>query len=440
MSQFQMISSNPERQWREIPPSNVTPAEVNLELTGVTYQPVEGFGGCFNELSWIALKQLPEEIREKIMDILFTPDGECSFNFGRLPIGASDYAAEWYSHNEFSGDYSMEKFSIARDQLYLIPYIKAALKRRNDLKLFASPWSPPTWMKFPKAYNYGTMIWSKENLSAYALYLLKFVQAYQEAGIHIRQLHVQNEPAADQKFPSCLWTGEQLREFIRDYLGPLFERSGVATEIWLGTINSGAYDSYVHSVLSDPPARRFISGVGYQWAGKEAAQRTYESWPELGLMQTENECGDGQNTWEYAHYVFNLFRHYFSNGVRAYIYWNMVLPPEGQSTWGWKQNSLITVRPDTREVIFNPEFYVMKHFAHFVKPGAVRLGLKGPWTGNALAFKNPNGEIIIILNNPFSDNRRLSIQNGTTVAGFELKPYSINSILILSRESDMPKP
>jgi glucosylceramidase len=430
MFKLQLISSNPDQQWQEIPAINITTSEVNLELTGVTYQTIEGFGGCFNELSWIALSQLPEKTQGKVMDLLFKPDGECNFSFGRLPIGASDYAAEWYSHNEFPGDYSMEKFSIARDRLYLIPYIQAALKRRNDLKLFASPWSPPTWMKFPKAYNYGTMIWTKENLSAYALYLLKFVQAYQEAGIHIRQLHVQNEPAADQKFPSCRWTGEQLREFIRDYLGPLFERSGVSTEIWLGAINSGAYDSYVHSVLSDPLARRFISGVGYQWAGKEAVQRTYESWPGIGLMQTENECGDGGNTWDYAHYVFNLFRHYFSNGVRAYIYWNMVLLPEGQSTWGWKQNSLITVKPDTREVIFNPEFYVMKHFSHFVKPGAVRLGLKGPWTGNALAFKNPNNQIIIVLNNPFSDNRRLSLRDGGMITSFELKPYSINSIVI----------
>src|SRR5579859_6029558 len=105
-------------------------------------------------------------------------------------------------------------------------------------------------------------------------------------------------------------------------------------------------------------ARAYVSGVGYQWAGKSAVQRTYQSWPDLQLMQTENECGDGTTTWAYAHSVFTRMHPYLSNGVNSYMYWNMVLPPGGRSTWGWPQNTMITIDPAHQTVTYNPEFYV----------------------------------------------------------------------------------
>jgi glucosylceramidase len=424
------IYTTPDKQWKENKTWNKCGQEVNLEVTDETFQTVKGFGGCFNELGWIALSYLSDEERSKVIKELFHPSEGCRFNICRLPIGASDYAAEWYSHNENSGDYGMEKFSIERDYKYLLPYIKEAVNLKSDMKLFASPWSPPTWMKFPRAYNYGTLIWEQEVLDAYALYFVKFVKAYEEAGIRIDQVHVQNEPRADQKFPSCRWTGEQLRDFIKFNLGPVFEKNNITSEIWLGTLNSDDYDSYANTVLSDDETRKYVSGVGYQWAGKAAIQRTYESWPHIRLMQTENECGDGTNTWEYSRYIFNLFKHYFNNGVESYIYWNMVLLPEGMSTWGWKQNSLITIDPVEKKAVFNPEFYVMKHFSHFVEEGAVRVGLKGQWSGNSVAFKNPNGETVVVVSNPFNYPRPLVLEKGGQIVSLELQPFSFNTLVL----------
>jgi glucosylceramidase len=330
------ISSTQDNPWEErvLPPGTAAGC-VNLAITEDSHQIIEGFGGCFNELGFEALQLLNQNDRNAMLHALFHPEGDHKFDICRLPIGASDYALEWYSLNETDGDCAMEHFSIDRDRLYLIPYIKEALKLNPQLKLFASPWSPPAWMKTPKAYNYGTLRWEKDILEAYALYFVKFVQAYRAEGITIHQVHVQNEVVADQKFPSCVWTGEQLREFIRDYLGPAFEQHGLDTEIWLGTINAPepwdewmkkkdqSFDAYAHTVLSDPEAYKYVKGVGYQWAGKYGIQRTVQSYPELQYMQTENECGDGENTWFYAKYVFSLYQHYFTNGVNAYIYWNM---------------------------------------------------------------------------------------------------------------------
>ncbi len=369
----------------------------------------EGFGGCFNELSQIALLKLDEAKRTEVYDLLFAKDADgFKFDFCRLPIGASDYAEIWYSHNEVDEDYAMEHFSIARDQKYLLPYIKEAQKRNPEMRFFASPWSPPSWMKQPKAYNYGTLVQSERNLNAYALYLALFIEAYAKEGVVISQLHVQNEPVSSQKFPSCVWTGAEFANFIGNYLAPLFNERGIQTKIWLGTINAPETDArklttrvddYANLVLHDETCYSVVEGVSYQWAGKYALALNRAAFPEKRYIQSENECGDGENTWAYAMYIFEMFHHYITNGVCAYTYWNMVLPPKGESTWGWTQNSMITV---TDSITLNPEYYVMKHFSHFVTLGAKRLVLQGHFCGNSVAFQNPDGEIVLICKNPFN--------------------------------------
>ncbi len=430
LSLTRWISTTPAQPWHD---QAVSPAAAatgaDLRFTGTRHQRWRGFGGCFNELGWIALSALEDTARRQVMRELFDPEDGCRFNLCRLPIGASDYAAEWYSLDEVEGDFALEQFSLARDRQYLIPYIKAAMHFQPALELFASPWSPPCWMKFPRAYNYGTMIWRPEYLRAYARYLLKFVQAYRAEGCNIRQVHVQNEVTADQKFPSCVWSGEQLREFISDYIGPLFHAEQPDCAVWLGTLNTDDYDGYPNLLLSDAATRPFVGGIGFQWAGKGAVQRTYESWPDVPLMQTENECGDGNNSWEYARYVFALLRHYITNGVEAYVYWNMVLQPGGQSTWGWRQNAMITVDPLGGIVCYNPEFYVIKHFSRFVSPGAVSLGLCGPWTGNAVAFANPDGNTVVVVANPFTEPRSLTFGDEHGGISVSLEGLSINTLV-----------
>lgn len=429
-NRVQWVSTTRENRWQKKEAAAGGSSAVGLKLTGSRHQTIEGFGGCFNELAWIAMNKLSREDREAIVKELFDQEDGCKFTLCRMPIGANDFSEIWYSLNEHDGDYEMERFSMERDRQVLIPYIREAMKHQPDLKLFASPWSPPSWMKFPKVYNYGKLVWEPRNLNAYALYFKKFVEAYAAEGIRIDQVHIQNEPCADQKFPSCLWTGQEMRDFIRDYIGPLFEQAGLDTEIWLGTLNCKDYDAFANVVLSDEAARRYVAGVGYQWIGREAIQKTHESWPEVRLMQTECECGNGQNTWEYAKYVFQLFQHYLSNGAGSFIYWNMALETGGSSTWGWKQNSLVTVDAEKRTYVYNPEFYVMKHVSHYVKPGAVRLGLAGSWTGNALAFENPDGELVLTFANPLDAARTLTVEVDGVSYAFECEPESFHTVAI----------
>lgn len=288
-------------------------------------------------------------------------------------------------------------------------------------------------MKTSKVYNHGTLVQTDENLRAYAKYLCKYVEAYQKEGISIRQLHVQNEPVSDQKFPSCVWTGEEFKRFIGQYLGPMIEKERLDVKIWLGTLNGPEtderapytrYNDYANLVLHDQDAYSYIEGISYQWAGKYAVQVTKQAFPEKKMIQSENECGDGKNTWEYANYVFELLHHYITNGVNAYVYWNMILMPEGRSTWGWKQNSLVTI--NEHEIVYNYEYYVMKHFSRYIKKGAKRLELRGHISGNSVGFKNSDGTRVYVIQNPFK--KALKVTLGSEV--IYLPAESINTVLL----------
>jgi glucosylceramidase len=430
------ISTTRQKPWKSLAVRDgLAKASASLRVTDQADQTIDGFGGCFNELGQVALCELPVKTRQEVMRELFGPAG-CRFNLCRLPIGASDYAASWYSCNETPGDLAMRHFSIDRDRVHLIPFIKEALKVRPDMELFASPWSPPTWMKNPPVYNYGTLVWTKENLRAYAQYFVKFVQAYGREGIHVGKVFPQNEPIADQKFPSCLWQGGQLLEFIRDYLVPALRQARMNTQVWLGTLNTDDYDKYVYQVLSDVKVRQMIGGVGFQWFGRGAVQRTHESFPAVRLMQSENECGDGENTWAFAKYVFGLMRHYIANGASSYIYWNMILSPQGRSTWGWKQNSMLTVA--NGKVAYNHEFYVMKHLSGFVDVGATRLETQGELTGHSLAFRNPSGQTVVLVRNALAVPQSVELSAGASCVKVTLPADSINTLVLPKISSAMP--
>lgn len=438
MPEIGVTATTRDAAWETLPA--ISPNDATYDSPGVqidpdrTLQEIDGFGASFNELGWEALQLVTPGERETIMVNLFDQDTGCAFNLCRVPIGANDYAVSWYSHNETPGDFEMDNFSIERDRKRLLPYIHKAMEHRPDLKVWGSPWSPPVWMKTNKHYACASLpevndlpanrqgeemknqfIMEEPFLSAYALYISKFVKVYRDEGINMYAVHVQNEPNSCQNFPSCIWRPEALATFIGDYLGPKFEEDQLDAEIWLGTIER-AHPERVDTVLQDEKARSYITGVGFQWAGKGVIPHVNENYPDLELMQTETECGDGSNDWDAMEYTLNLMKHYFTNGANSYLYWNMILDHTGSSQWGWKQNSMITVTEE-HEVVYNPEFYLMKHFSHFIEPGARFLDQDNP---NCLAFLNPDKSIIIVYYNNESNTINQTFQAGDTSFEAEL--------------------
>lgn len=409
-----------------------------------TYQEITGFGGCFNEKGWVALAALSEVNRNSVLQALFDPQEGCRFNICRVPIGASDYAVDRYTLDEVAGDYEMKQFSIDRDQKHLIPYIKAAMKYRPDLKIWGSAWTPPTWMKTNGGFDGGNMKDDPKIYDAYALYLAKFLESYQSQGINAFAVCVQNEPLIETHYPSCLWTPQQFVTFIRDHLGPLFLDRGIKGEIWLGTLQDGDYTKFPETVLLDLKANGYITTVGYQWDGLRSVSQTRENFPEKQIVQTETECGNWhwksgfdpnmpQNDWEYGVYTWYKVRNYLINGANAYMLWNMVLDREGKSIdsqMPWPQNAAVVVDTKAKSVIYTPMFYAFKHYCRFVEPGARLINVTGDSRSDAIAFKNPGGQVVLVLQNDSTRKRNLKVKVADRAFSVKLPAQSWSTLII----------
>jgi glucosylceramidase len=428
-----LISTTQDSPWKLQPlrPAGWRWDTLNAQVDTKSNNPaIDGFGACFNELGWTSLQALSAGDREAILKELFQPGTGANFTLCRMPIGANDFSRNWYSYNETPDDFAMQHFSIANDLQTLVPFIHAAQQYNPALRLWASPWSPPTWMKKNKHYAEaaqrpgwppngirpdqtgaeGTDMFLQEQryYESYALYFGRFIDAYKQQNIPIGMVMPQNEFNSAQAFPSCTWTPQGLAHFIR-YLGPAMDQSGV--KVFFGTLERGN-KQLLEQVMTDPEASKWISGVGIQWAGKNTIRAIHEQYPALAIYQSEQECGDGKNDWSYAGYCWNLMKHYLRDGATGYMYWNLSLKTGGVSRWGWPQNSLVTVNAADKSYKFNPEYYVLKHVSAFVKAGARRLESDGTFD-DLLAFQNTDGSIAIVLRNEAAHERAIDI----TIAG-----------------------
>jgi len=441
----EMVTTTENEAWKNqsglMPESSSGTADIVIDTLKVK-QTIEGFGTCFNELGWTSLNLLKTEDRESIMKELFTPGVGADFNICRMPVGANDFSLNWYSYDETDGDFEMKNFSIENDRRTLIPFIKNAQKYNPSVKIWASPWSPPSWMKYNKHYasrsssmndlpkdregREGTDMFIQDDkyLKAYALYFSEFIEGYKKEGINIFAVMPQNEFNSAQNFPSCCWKASGLANFVGRYLGPAMQEKRVV--ILFGTMERPK-EALVDTILNDPDASKYVKGVGFQWAGKDALPGISKRYPQLTFYQSEQECGDGKNDWQGALHSWDLMKHYLNNGVSVYEYWNTSLVKGGISRWGWSQNSLVVVDPESKTYKFTIEYYLLKHLSHFVKPGAKKLDTGGEYK-DLLAFLNPDKSIVIMIANQSKTANTVKIKIGDNTYSVELKPDSFSTI------------
>lgn len=422
-----------------------TDATIRLDQPGRT---VAGFGGTFSERGWLALKTLPEKVRWAALEALFGADG-CGFSQCRTPLGANDLSRGWYSYDETPGDFALERFSIAKDRETLIPYIKAAQQLRSDLKLWASPWSPPSWMKrtghyaqapaWPGQPSNGirpdqlgkegedSFIQEPRYFEAYARYFRRFVEDYAAAGIPIGMVMPQNEFNSAQPFPSCCWTPEGLARFL-PYLGR--EMDTVGAQVFFGTLERGNADLF-DRVLADPDAARVIKGIGVQWAGKGALTALRARHPDLEIWGSEHECGVGTNDWHYARTGWATIKRYIEAGATAWQYWNLALDDGGSSGWGWPQNSLVAIDRQRGRYRLTHDYWLLRHLSGAVRPGA-RLVPVESFFGfdDQLAFRNPDGALVLIANNGIGVRQTVRYVIGRRMLELKLAPDSLNTLTI----------
>jgi glucosylceramidase len=413
-----LVTSAPGAYWNTVGLlAEVTTGNADVTVNDAsTAQIWEGFGGAFNEMGWNYLSMLSQSDRDNAIQLLYGADG-ARFVFGRIPIGASDYAMDRYTLDETANDTTLAGFSIDRDKQLLIPFVKAAQAVKANIRFWASPWTPPTWMKqgppspgkVVSAFDGGSMKDDDVTMTAYAQYLIKFVQAYGQQGIPIEAISAQNEPNYTGNYPTCAWSPSTYTKFIGQFLGPAVASASPATKIVLGTFNGGGSDrSIVSSVMGDTAAQSYVKLLGFQWGMVDTvgSAQSYH----LPIWQSEHKCGNypwatpfnatmAPNDQAYAVESWGLIRDWIKAGVTAYSAWNMVLDTVGvgiDTTRVWPQDALLTVDTQAKTLNITPAYYVFRHVSRFAATGARVVATSG---GDALAFKNPDGGIVAVMYN-----------------------------------------
>ena len=370
---------------------------------GKTFQSIIGFGGAFTDASAINFAKLSKEKQEEFLKASFDPNEGNGYTLCRTTIHSCDYSADMYTYDDVNGDKSLKHFSIEHDLKYRIPFMQRALKTANgNIKIFASPWSPPAWMKTNNNMLYGGKLKPGYN-QTWADYFVKYVKSYEKEGIPIWGLTVQNEAMAVQVWESCIYTADEEKNFVRDYLGPTLQKDGLSNlKLMIWDHNRGIMYQRAQAAYDDPEASKYIWGMGYHWyVGDhfDNVRMVHDAFPDKHLLYTEAGMGGSWND------AINLARNMImdlNNWAEGWTFWNFLLDENGgpRHAGGEHGTNIVTVDTHTGNLVFNPPYYVFGQFSRFIKPGAKRIAC----TSNsdnfiATAFINPDNKIAVVVLN-----------------------------------------
>ena len=405
--------------------------------TGRTYQTILGFGGAFTEAAAYTLSRISPQQREEVLRRYFDPKEGLGYTLGRVHIHSCDFALENYTYVA-DGDEQLKSFDIARDHKWVIPLIHdAARTAGQSLTLLASPWSPPAWMKTNGEMNHGGQL-KPEYRESWALYYTKFIKAYREAGVPIWGVSVQNEPAAVQTWDSCIYSGEEERDFVRDYLGPVMHREGLSdVEILVWDHNRDLMVERASAVLSDPEAAQYVWGTGFHWYVSEEFSnvgRVHDLFPDKHLLFTEGcqEGGVKLGAWftgeRYGRNIIGDLNHW----NEGFLDWNLVLDETGGPNHvGNFCDAPVIADTVAGAVHYNSSYYYIGHFSKYIRPGAVRIGLEmnAPELLST-AFRNADGSVAVVVQNEGEEAQAFSLTWGSEGVQEALPAHSIATYLI----------
>ncbi|MCJ7549048.1 MAG: glucosylceramidase [Anaerolineae bacterium] len=372
-----------------------------------TFQTIEGFGGAFTDASADNFAKLSPEAQESFLKACFDPTEGSGYTLCRTTIHSCDYAAEMYTYDDVVGDTALEHFSIEPDRRARIPYIKRALRAaEGNLRLYASPWSPPAWMKTNGDMLYGGKL-RPEYAQTWADYFVRYVRAYEAEGIPIWGLTVQNEALAVQVWESCVFTAAEERDFVRDYLGPTLRKQGLSdVKLMFWDHNRGLMYQRAEVMYDDPEAAQYVWGLAFHWyTGNhhDNVRMVHDAWPDKKLLYTEAGMG---GSWDTAVRLASSMILDLNNWASGWTYWNMLLDETRgpRHAGGLGGSSIVQMDTQTGEVTYNPPFHAFAHFSRFIRPGARRVACTSSSDDFiATAFVNQDGRtggsrVVVILN------------------------------------------
>lgn len=399
-------------------------------IPGKKFQEILGFGGAFTDATCYTFNQLDAQAREQLFHEMFHPS-EMNLSVCRTCVGASDYSASLYSFDDGDADPDLKRFSIDHDRKYILPILRDARHANPDLFLFSSPWSPPGWMKFNGSMLGGSM--RKFYFAVYAQYFLKFLQGYAAEGVPVQAVTSQNEVDTDQDgtMPACSWPQEYEIQFVRDHLGPLLEKEGMPTKIWLLDHNYNLWGRVVDS-LEDERLYRYIDGVAWHgyYGTPEMMSRAQDAYPEIKMFWTEGgpEYTDPayQTNWcTWAATFTGILR----NWCRSITAWNLALDERGRPNIGpFACGGMVTINSQTREVTRSGQYWAFAHFSRIIRRGARRFDSQSAAADlQHVGFENPDGQQVLVVTNTGAA-RTVNLQRGTLTAAVPLEAGSVTTL------------
>ena len=399
------------------------------------FQKMEGFGGAFTEAAAVTWQKLPAEKQAEVMRAYFDPDNGLGYTMGRTHINSCDFALGNYAHDEVDGDFALKHFSIARDRAAILPMLKEALRLSPGLKLFASPWSPPAWMKTNKQMNGGGRL-LPECRDVWARYYCRYLREYEKEGIPFWGLTVQNEPEASQSWDSCLYSAEEERDFVRDYLGPTLQKEGLGhLNLMIWDHNRDAIYERASVVYDDPQAAQYVWGAAFHWyMGDHFDNLTalHEAFPDKRLLFSEGCQEGGPHTGEWG--VGERYGRSLINDLNrwtvAWVDWNLVLDERGGPNHvGNYCSAPILVDTQAGLPLYQSSFYYLGHFSRYIRPGAERILHAGTTDDlETTAFLNPDGRIAVVVMNRTEQTIPFALQYHDQAARTISPPHSIMTL------------
>lgn len=420
-----------------MPDAGIEKQAVNLHPE-VSFQVFEGFGGAFTDSAGYVYAQMDDEDKMRMITDYFSTD-RMNYRLGRVHIDSCDFSISQYEAMSDENDREFKSFSLERTKEYILPLIKDAQNHMGKpVELMVTPWSPPAFMKTNGERSHGGKL--KNGYEAYwAEYLCMYIKKLREEGLAVRRMSIQNEPAAVQTWDSCIFSAEEERDFLKEYLYPALLKNGLGDmEIFIWDHNKERLYERACTIITEETSH-MVKGLAFHWYSGdhfEALELVRKRFPDKKLILSEacieysiyGNASPLANAQKYAHdMIGNL-----NAGMHAFYDWNLVLDTEG----GPNHVRNLCDAPymydiEKKELIGRNTLAYIWHFSHFIQPGAVRIGFSRYTSAlDVTAFKNPDGTIVGVVMNVSREKMPVYVRLDGQTAELSIRPESIGTFVI----------
>ena len=406
-------------------------------------QTILGIGGALTDSSAEVFAKLAPDKQREVLDAYYDRNKGIGYTLGRTNIHSCDFSSASYTYVD-EGDTALKSFSVAHDRQFRIPFIKQAIATAGGkLTLYASPWSPPAFMKTNGEMLHGGKL-KPESRQAWANYFTKFIKAYEKEGIPIWGITIQNEPMATQTWESCVYSAEDERDFLKNFLGPTMKREGLGDrKIIAWDHNRDLIWQRVSTILSDPAAAKYVWGIGFHWyepwSGGDMlfdnVRLVHETYPDKKLLFTEGTVDTFKpaeiGSWRLGEYYGRSMINDFNDGAVGWTDWNVLLDEQGGPNHvGNFCFAPIHADTKTGALTYTNSYYYIGHFSKFVHPGARRIACSPSRSALlATAFVNPDGKVAVVVMNKGDAKVTYNLWVNGNAAEVNSLPHSIQTLV-----------